>query len=72
MKIIATSDGKVCFKEEGYISHELGTTGHPMALRENEMKICHKDFKDGYQYLTFSNAADAKRASKEISEQLKK
>lgn len=72
MKIISTSDGRISFKKEGYISHHIGGQ---IRIFSNEITIVHKDFigfshSPNANYFWFPTESDAKKASKEITEQL--
>lgn len=71
MDYICTSDGRVSFKKEGYIAHNVGNIKN-IYLHENEMEVIHRNGKDGKLYFTFPNEESAIKASKEISEQLNK
>lgn len=71
MKIISTSDNRVSFKEDGYISHNVGHVLN-MWLHENEMRVYHKDADKGIFHYNFPSAEAALKASKEIIEQLSK
>ena len=69
MDYICTSDGRVSFKKEGYISHHVGNI-NDMYLHENQMRIIHRSGENGRLHFTFPNEASALKASKEINEQL--
>ncbi len=71
MSVVSSSDGRVSFKLEGYISHRVGNR-RDFYLHENEMLIYHKDFKGGLMSFTFPSEDSALKASKELIEQLNK
>lgn len=73
MDIISTSDGRISFKADDYVSHKVGSEGG-LILKENEIVVFTKKgtaFERG-EIIPYSSHSQALYYSKEIIKQLLK